>query len=130
MGERSYKQFCSIARALDIVGERWTLLIIRDLVLSPRRFKDLLEGLPGIGANLLTTRLKKLEKHGIVERAVLPPPAGTAVYQLTALGSKLEPVILELTKWGLNVIGKKKENELVRDEWKILAKNACTRKKN
>lgn len=129
MAERSYNQFCSIARALDIIGERWTLLIIRDLVLSPRRFKDLLEGLPGIGTNLLSTRLKKLEQNNIVERTILPPPAGTTVYQLTDLGKKLEPVILELTTWGLNIIGKKKDDELVKEEWKILAKNACTKKK-
>src|SRR5581483_3423202 len=86
---RSYRQYCGVARALDVVGERWTLLIIRDLLLGPRRYKDLLEGLPGIGTNLLADRLKELERHGIVRRTVLPPPAGSTVYELTDLGSAL-----------------------------------------
>ncbi|MCE7986476.1 MAG: transcriptional regulator [Caldilinea sp. CFX5] len=100
MSERSYNQFCGLAYALDRVGERWTLLIIRELMAGPRRFKDLLDGLPGISTNLLTERLTDLKKHGLVQRRILPPPAASAVYELTALGEGLKRVLLELGKWG------------------------------
>ena len=100
MRDRSYHQYCGLAYALDIVGERWTLLIIRELVAGPRRFKDLLDGLPGISTNLLSERLKCLEKEGLLCRRVLPPPAGSAVYELTALGRGLEKSLIELGKWG------------------------------
>jgi len=98
--KRRYGQFCGVAFALDLVGERWTLLIVRDLVLGPRRFKDLLEGLPGIATNLLAQRLKEMESNGLVERVTLPPPAGSTVYQLTAKGEALEPAIMTLGRWG------------------------------
>jgi len=101
--KRRYGQFCGIAFALDLVGERWTMLIIRDLVLGPRRFKDLLDGLPGIATNLLAQRLKELEANGLVERVTLPPPAASAVYQLTAKGEGLEPAIMALGRWGAQV---------------------------
>jgi DNA-binding HxlR family transcriptional regulator/putative sterol carrier protein len=97
---RSQSQFCALACALDIVGERWTLLIIRELFAGPRRFTDLLHGLPGISTNLLSERLKSLERKGLLCRRVLPPPAGSTVYELTALGQALEPAVLELGKWG------------------------------
>jgi len=100
MNNRSYHQFCGLAYALDIVGERWTLLIIRELAAGPRRFTDLLQGLPGISTNLLSERLKHLEARGILLRRVLPPPAGSTVYELTALGQGLEPALLELGRWG------------------------------
>ncbi len=100
MTSRSYNQYCGLAYALDIVGERWTLLIIRELMVGPRRFKDLLDGLPGISTNLLAERLKDLEQYGMLRRRVLPPPAGSTVYELTALGQALEPTLLELGKWG------------------------------
>jgi DNA-binding HxlR family transcriptional regulator len=98
--DRSYNQFCALASALDVVGERWTLLIIRELLSGPRRFKDLFVGLPCISTNLLTERLKTLERQGIVCRRVLPPPAGSAVYDLTPLGRSLENAVLELGRWG------------------------------
>src|SRR5581483_10847231 len=101
---RSYNQYCGVARALDVVGERWTLLIVRDLLLGPRRYKDLLEGLPGIGTNLLADRLRELEKRGIVKRSVLPPPAGSAVYELTELGTDLGPAVLALGAWGARLL--------------------------
>src|SRR5207249_7630269 len=92
--KRSYKQFCPLARSLDILGERWTLLIVRNLLVGPQRYTDLLEGLPGIGTNLLSARLKDLETEGIVARRTLPPPAASIVYELTELGWGLEdPVI-------------------------------------
>ncbi|MCC6168026.1 MAG: transcriptional regulator [Caldilineaceae bacterium] len=100
MNHRSYHQYCGLAYALDIVGERWTLLIVRELVAGPRRFTDLMDGLPGVSTNLLTDRLKSLEQQGILSRRILPPPAGTAVYELTPLGQGLEKALLELGRWG------------------------------
>ena len=100
MTNRSYQQYCGLAYALDIVGERWTLLIVRELVPGPRRFKDLLDGLPGISTNLLAERLKTLAEQGLLTQRTLPPPAGSAVYELTPLGRSLEPMLLELGRWG------------------------------
>ena len=91
---RTYGQYCSIARALDIVGDRWTLLIVRELLLQgPCRFTDLKNGLPGIAKNLLSTRLKELEDAGLVARDDAPPPVATALYTLTENGLTLEPVL-------------------------------------
>jgi DNA-binding HxlR family transcriptional regulator len=101
MARRSYRQYCTLARTLDIVGERWTLLIIRELMLGPRRFKDLLDGLPGIGRNLLVERLRQLEREGIIRRGELPPPAASRVYELTEDGRALGPAMAELGRWGL-----------------------------
>jgi DNA-binding HxlR family transcriptional regulator len=89
-----------LAYALDVVGERWTLLIVRELFAGPRRYKDLIAGLPDISTNLLAERLKNLEQQGIVRRRVLPPPAGSTVYELTELGLGLEKSVLELGRWG------------------------------
>jgi DNA-binding HxlR family transcriptional regulator/putative sterol carrier protein len=100
MKNRSYNQYCGLAYALDVVGERWTLLIVRELIAGPRRFKDLIEGLPDISTNLLADRLRSLEQQGILRRRVLPPPAGSTVYELTAVGQTLETAVLELGKWG------------------------------
>jgi DNA-binding HxlR family transcriptional regulator len=100
MTTRSYDQYCGLAYALDFVGERWTLLIIRELIAGPRRFKDLMEGLPEISTNLLSERLKSLETHGLLTRHTLPPPAGSTVYELTPLARGLEKSLLELGKWG------------------------------
>lgn len=97
MTSRSYNQYCGLAYALDIVGERWTILIIRELFAGPRRFTDLMEGLPGISTNLLGERLKRLEQQRIIKRRTLPPPAGSTVYELTALEQGLETTLLELT---------------------------------
>jgi DNA-binding HxlR family transcriptional regulator len=104
MNNRGYNQYCGIAYALDIVGERWTLLIIRELIAGPRRFTDLLHGLPGISSNLLSERLKRLEQQGLLSRRVLPPPAGSTVYELTPLGGALENTLIELGKWGSQFI--------------------------
>ena len=112
---RSYDQYCAVARGLDVIGERWTLLIVRDLLLGPKRYKDLLEGLPGIGTNLLADRLQEMERLGLVERAVLPPPAGSSVYQLTEAGQGLEPALMALGRWGARYLpgGPKKTDVLV-----------------
>ncbi len=104
MGRRSYNQGCGVARALDVVGERWTLLLVRELLSGPKRFKDLLEGLCGIGTNLLAARLKDLEGNGIVRRSTLPPPAGSSVYELSEMGRSLEPVIVALCRWELQLM--------------------------
>jgi DNA-binding HxlR family transcriptional regulator len=97
---RSYGQFCALAYALDVVGERWTLLIIRELLNGPRRYTDLMEGLPGISTNLLADRLRNLEEWGVIGRRVLPPPAGSTVYELTPVGMALERATVELGRWG------------------------------
>ena len=97
---KSYNQFCALAYALDVVGERWTLLIIRELLAGPRRFTDLMDGLPGVSTNLLTERLKSLEQRGLVRRRTLPPPAGSTVYELTCIGRGIEQAVLELGRWG------------------------------
>jgi len=104
MKSRSYNQFCALAYALDFVGDRWTLLIIRELLVGPRRFKDLMYGLPDISTNLLSDRLKCLEQQGLLCRRVLPPPAGSTVYELTSLGQALEKAMLELGRWGSQLL--------------------------
>jgi DNA-binding HxlR family transcriptional regulator len=100
MAARSYGQVCSVARALDVLGERWTLLIVRELLLGPKRFKDLLGALPAMGTNRLSDRLTKLQEAGVVARAILPPPAGVQVYELTESGELLRPAIYCLGAWG------------------------------
>ena len=105
MTKRSYGQYCAVARGLDIIGDRWTLLIVRDLLLGPKRYKDLLSGLPGIGTNLLAARLREMEAAGLVERATLPPPAGSAVYRLTQTGAALEPVLVAIAQWSGPFLG-------------------------
>jgi DNA-binding HxlR family transcriptional regulator len=98
--KRTYGDRCGIARALDAVGERWALLVVRELLLGPKRFTDLRAGLPNVGPDVLSQRLRELEESGIVERRTLAPPAGSKVYELTERGQELEPVILALGRWG------------------------------
>jgi DNA-binding HxlR family transcriptional regulator len=117
MARRSYAQYCGLARALDVLGERWTLLVIRELMLGPKRFSDLLAGLPGIGANVLSTRLKALEGEGVVARRRLPPPAASTVYELTERGRELEPALLSLMRWGLDLLGDRSGDERYRPGW-------------
>lgn len=100
MTTRSYNQLCGLAFALDVVGDRWTMLIVRELIAGPQRFTDLLTGLPGISTNLLTERLKGLEQNEVVLRRTLPPPAASTVYELTARGLALKPALLEFGLWG------------------------------
>ncbi len=121
MSKRSYNQYCGVARAMDVIGERWTLLIVRELLTGPKRFKDLLEGLPGIGTNLLTARLKDLEGYGVVRRATLPPPAASRVYELTELGRSLEPVVMGLARWGLTFLGASREEDDRQPAWAMVA---------
>jgi DNA-binding HxlR family transcriptional regulator len=100
---RSYGDACGIARALDVVGERWALLVVRELLLGPQRFADVRHALPGASSNLVADRLRELTGHGVVQRRKLPPPAGSWVYELTDWGRELEPVLLALGGWGLRV---------------------------
>ncbi len=97
---RTYGDPCGIARALDLVGERWALLVVRELLLGPKRFTDLRVGLPHVGPDMLAQRLRELEQAGVVRRGQLPPPAAARVYELTDWGRQLEPVVLALGRWG------------------------------
>jgi DNA-binding HxlR family transcriptional regulator len=117
MARRTYDQYCSLATALDVVGERWTLLIVRELMLGPRRFKDLLHGLPGIGRNLLSGRLKHLEAEGIARQRQLPAPSGSRVYELTADGKALGPALAELGRWGVERLGERSPQQVFRASW-------------
>ncbi|MGI5320794.1 winged helix-turn-helix transcriptional regulator [Actinomadura nitritigenes] len=99
-GRRRYDDACGIARALDAVGERWALLVVRELLFGPKRFATLSRGLPGMSQNVLSQRLRDLEEGGIVRRRILGPPASTRVYELTPRGHELEPVLLALAQWG------------------------------
>ena len=121
MKTRAYGQYCGFARALEVVGERWALLIIRDLLVSPKRFTDLLRGLPGIPSNVLTARLKELEHAGIVRRTVLPRPARSIVYELTEHGRELEDVVVHLSRWGSKLLGDPRPDEVVTVDSLIMA---------
>src|SRR5215471_13905017 len=121
MPEHRYQQYCGAARALDVVGDRWTLLIVRELTLGPLRFTDLLDGLPGISRNLLTQRLRDLEADGIVARQELPPPAARQVYELTDDGHDLAKAMLPLVAWGVRRLGSRKPGESFRPHWAALA---------
>ncbi len=98
--KRSYGEACRFAHALDVLGERWGLLVVRELLLGPKRYTDLREGLPRASTNILAERLRELEEHGVVRRRKLPPPAGSAVYELTEWGMELEPIVSRLGAWG------------------------------
>lgn len=127
MKKRTYSQYCALARALDVVGERWTLLIIRELLTGPKRYKDLLHRLDGIGTNLLASRLKMLEAGGLAERRALPPPASTTAYALTARGLALEPAVVELARWGLRLLALPGDDDAYAPGWAIVAMKAVFR---
>lgn len=127
MSKRTYDQYCAAARALDVVGDRWTLLLVRELLIGPKRYTDLLEGLPRIGTNLLAERLDRLQESGVVRHTTLPPPAASAVYELTERGRALEPVVVELARWGLELLGEPDDAQAWRPEWSILAMRATFR---
>jgi DNA-binding HxlR family transcriptional regulator len=102
---KRYDQYCPIACSLGLVGERWTLLVVRELMHGPKRYTDLVDGLNGIGTNILAARLKELEAAGLVEKRKLPPPAASTVYELTPTGQELRPVLHELARFGARLMG-------------------------
>lgn len=118
---RSYRQFCGLARALDVLGERWTLLIVRNLLLGPRRYSDLLEELPGITTNLLAQRLKDLEAERLIERVELGRPSPAVLYALTSTGETLEPALLELAKWGGRYLDRPHRDDRLDLGWALLS---------
>ncbi|MCF3964260.1 winged helix-turn-helix transcriptional regulator, partial [Streptomyces fuscigenes] len=114
---RSYDQYCAAARALDAVGDRWTLLIVRELLAGPRRYTDLHADLPGVSTDVLASRLRDMERDDLVTRRKLPPPAAAAVYELTARGTDLLPVLTALAAWGAGDLGEPGPTDAVRAHW-------------
>jgi DNA-binding HxlR family transcriptional regulator len=115
---RSYSQYCSVAKALDVVGDRWTLLIIRELILQgPSRYTDLRGALPGIATNMLAERLRELEAAGLVRRVAAEPPVATTLFQLTEAGAELEPVLNTLGAWGVRYMAQPAEDDEFRSHW-------------
>lgn len=108
---KRYRHYCAVAKALDVVGERWTLLIVRQLLLGGRRYSQLLEGLPGMGTNVLAQRLRHLERFGLVERG------SDGVYELTPTGRQLGPVIAALARWGMHLLAEPDADDVYRPEW-------------
>lgn len=122
---RSYGQHCALAHALDLVGERWTLLIVRELLASPLRYTDLAAGLGTIPSNLLASRLRELEGAGLVRRRRLAPPAGSVVvYELTPAGERLGPAVTELARWGMRSLSGSDDEQPLRANWLVLALRA------
>jgi DNA-binding HxlR family transcriptional regulator/putative sterol carrier protein len=121
MARHRYQQYCALARTLDMAGDRWTLLIVRELTPGPRRFTDLLDGLPGVSRNLLTERLRALERDGIIARQELPPPAARQVYELTDDGRDLAVAMGPLIAWGARRLGERKPGESFRARWPAVA---------
>ena len=114
---KRYDQYCPVAHALGLVGERWALLIVRELLHGPQRYTDLTASLPKIGTNILSSRLKDLEACGIVAKRRLPPPAASQVYELTEYGEALKPVIRELAIWGIRSLGPPSLDEAPAPHW-------------
>lgn len=127
MAARSYGQYCGLARALDLVGERWALLLIRDLLVSPKRFTDLRRGLPKIPSNVLSTRLRELEDAGVVQRRVLARPESGVVYELTGDGRDLEEAVLRLGSWGAARLGDPRPGEILTADAMVIALRAMFR---
>jgi DNA-binding HxlR family transcriptional regulator len=118
---KRYGQWCGVARALDVVGERWAMLIVRDLLPGPQRYSDLQAGLPGIGTNVLVERLRSLQQAGVVTRSTLPPPAGVPVYELTEAGRALMPALSALREWGARYGSKPMPGDINRPSWMLLS---------
>jgi DNA-binding HxlR family transcriptional regulator len=115
---RSYAEYCALAKSLDVVGDRWTLLIVRELELRGAcRYTDLRQGLPGIATNLLADRLRELEHEGLVVREEAPPPIATALFRLTPRGAELRPVLESLVRWGMPFMTEENAGDAVRSHW-------------
>jgi DNA-binding HxlR family transcriptional regulator len=124
MTRRDYGQYCGLARALELVGERWTLLIVRELLARPSRYTDLLDDLPGIPTNVLSTRLKELEEGGIVERRIAPAPQRGVLYAPTEAGRNLQGAVIALALWGNTRLGEQEPNEFVPPSSVVMALRA------
>jgi DNA-binding HxlR family transcriptional regulator len=124
LGMRQYGQFCPVAKALDVVGDRWTLLIVRELSLRPCRYTDLRDGLPGIATNLLADRLKSLQAAGVITAEAAPPPVATTLYRLTERGEALLPAVHALALWGAPLLADADESDEVRARWLLAATQA------
>ncbi|WP_435592374.1 winged helix-turn-helix transcriptional regulator [Nocardia sp. bgisy118] len=122
MTRRSYNQYCGLSRSLDLVGERWTLLIVRELMSGPKRYSDLVDTLDGIGTNLLASRVKQLDNDGLITRKQLPPPAASQVYELTPAGRELAAALVPLAVWGLRhrFDEPRRGDENYRAEWTLV----------
>ena len=114
---KRYDQYCAIAHALELVGERWSLLIVRELLTGPKRYTDLAGSLPRIGTNVLAARLKELEAGGILTKRRLPPPTPAQVYELTPYGESLRPVMRELALWGIRSLGAPEDDDEFAPGW-------------
>jgi DNA-binding HxlR family transcriptional regulator len=115
---KTYGEYCSIAKSLDVVGDRWTLLIVRELILRGAcRYTDLRNGLPGIASNLLADRLRDLEAAGLVAKEEAPPPIATTLFRLTSRGEELRPVLEELMRWGMPLMSEEGPADAVRSHW-------------
>jgi DNA-binding HxlR family transcriptional regulator len=122
VSDKLYGQYCGLAKALDLIGERWSLLVIRELFLGPRRFSDLIDGLPGISTSVLTERLSRLEQERLILRRALPSPAASKVYELTEGGRELARALVPLAAWGVRLLAAtpRKRTEAFRPAWGLL----------
>ena len=114
---KHYEHYCPVAHALDLVGDRWALLVVRELMPGPKRYTDLVDHLPGIGTNILAARLRDLEAAGVVQKRILPPPAASRVYELTDYGRELRAVLRELALWGSRSLGPPTEADELFPGW-------------
>ena len=128
MSNLHYPQFCALARAAEIIGERWTLLIIRELLLGPKRFGDLLDHLDGMSPTLLTTRLTALIECNVVRRTILPRPANAQVYELTEIGREVQPAIRELIRWGGRFLFPPVPGDTFEPDWVLLGLDAIAKR--
>jgi DNA-binding HxlR family transcriptional regulator len=127
MPTRSYGQFCGLARAMELIGERWGLLVVRDLILGPKRFTDLRRALPRIPTNILAARLRDLEEAGVVRRRALPRPGTPVIYELTEYGQELREIVLRLGLWGARSLGNPQPDDILGMDSLILALHATFR---
>jgi DNA-binding HxlR family transcriptional regulator len=124
---KSYAQYCPVAHALELVGERWALLVVRELLNGPKRYTDLADALPGIGTNILAGRLRDLEQGGVVQKRRLPPPAAANVYELTPYGEELREPLYALARWGARSLGPPTSKDSLSPGWLVNAVRAtCT----
>jgi len=128
MKKRQYDQYCAVACALDVVGERWAMLVVRELLPGPKRFVDLEAGLPGIGTNTLTTRLDELERAGVITKRRLPAPSASVVYELTSWGRDLGPIVWAIARWGIRRLATVTPLHPLRASWLATALQAFFRK--